>query len=50
MIAPNSNTVIGSPPPAGSRSTITGMRWFGFIFRNSGVNWSPRPILQGTML
>jgi len=38
MIAPDSNTEIGAPPPFGSWSTMTGIRWFGFIFRNSGVN------------
>src|SRR5690348_510004 len=26
------------------------MRWFGVILRNSGLNWSPAPILTGMML
>jgi hypothetical protein len=38
MMAPDSNTAIGLPPPFGSWSTITGMRWLGFISRNSFVN------------
>ena len=50
MMAPDSKMAIGSPPPAGVVSTITGMRWLGFIFRKSGVNWSPRPMFTGTML
>ena len=50
MIAPNSKTLIGAPPSAGAWSTIAGMRLLGEIFRNSGSNWSPLPMLQGTML
>ena len=50
MIAPDSKMLIGAPPPLGVWSTSTGMRWFGLIFRKSGLNWSPRPILQGTIL
>src|SRR5260370_7797806 len=30
--------------------TIAGMRWFAVIFRNSGLNWSPAPILTGITL
>src|SRR5947199_1456825 len=26
------------------------MRWFAVIFRNSGLNWSPAPILTGITL
>ena len=36
MIAPDSKTLIGAPPPFGSWSTIAGMRLFGPIFRKSG--------------
>jgi hypothetical protein len=43
--APDSKTVIG--PSSTSWSTIAGMRLFGLIARNSGLNWSPRPILTG---
>ncbi len=50
MMAPDSKMATGSPPPVGALSTITGMRWLGFIFRNAGVNWSPRPMFTGTML
>ena len=38
MIAPNSKTLIGAPPPAGASSTIAGMRLFGPILRNASVN------------
>jgi hypothetical protein len=50
MIAPDSNTTSGLPPSAGVVSTITGMRWLGFISRNVSVNWSPRPMFTGTIL
>ena len=48
-MAPDSNTVTGPPPCAGpgSWSTIAGMRLFGLIARNSGLNWSPAPMLTG---
>ena len=36
------------PPSAGARSTSAGLRLFGEILRNSGVNWSPLPMLVGT--
>src|SRR2546422_2786255 len=46
QMAPDSNTEIGFPPgPSGS--TIAGMRLFGEIARNSGLNWSPWPMLTG---
>src|SRR3954454_2595279 len=49
MIAADSNSVNGFPPcPSGS--TIAGMRWLGVIFKNSGLNWSPAPILTGMTL
>src|SRR5580700_10366013 len=49
MIAADSKSVKGFPPgPSGS--TIAGMRWFGVILRNSGLNWSPAPILIGMIL
>ena len=38
MIAPDSNSAIGAPPPAGAWSTIAGMRLFGLILRNSSLN------------
>jgi hypothetical protein len=38
------------PPPFGSWSTIAGMRLFGAIARNSGLNWSPLPMLTGKIL
>src|ERR1700745_3305080 len=48
-IARDSNRVKGLPPgPSGS--TIAGIRWLGVIFRNSGLNWSPPPILTGITL
>ena len=34
-------------PSGSSWSTIAGMRLFGLIARNSGLNWSPLPILIG---
>ena len=46
-IAPDSNTGIG--PSGSSWSTIAGIRLFGLIARNSGWNWSPLPILTGTV-
>src|SRR5580704_10527165 len=46
MIAADSKSVKGFPPGP-SESTIAGMRWFGVILRNSGLNWSPAPILIG---
>jgi len=49
MIAPDSKSATGSPPSAGSWSTIAGIRLFGEILRNSSLNWSPKPIRQGTM-
>ena len=49
MIAPDSNTLIGAPPPAGAWSTSAGMRLLGPIFRNSSLNWSPLPMLTGTI-
>src|SRR5438445_3025046 len=49
MIAADSNNVKGLPPGP-SESTIAGIRWFGVIFRNSGLNWSPAPILTGITL
>ena len=49
MIAADSNSLSGLPPgPSGS--TIAGMRWFGVIARNSGLNWSPLPMLIGMTL
>jgi hypothetical protein len=50
MIAPDSKIEIGAPPPIGSWSTIAGIRPLGEIFRNSGVSWSPRPILIGLIV
>ena len=47
-MAPDSKTLIGAPPPSGSWSTIAGIRLFGLIARNSGLNCSPRPMLTGT--
>ena len=45
-MAPLSKIEIGAPPgPSGS--TIAGMRLLGLIARNSGLNWSPRPMLTG---
>src|SRR5580658_2405704 len=45
-IAPDSKMLIGVPPgPSGS--TIAGMRLFGLIFRNSGLNCSPVPMFTG---
>ena len=41
MIAPDSNSASGSPPPTGSWSTIAGILLFGEIARNSGRNCSP---------
>ena len=29
---------------------MAGMRWFGVIARNSGLNWSPLPMLIGITL
>ena len=49
-MAPDSNTDTGAPPPAGSWSTIAGMRLFGLIFRNSGLNCWPVPMSTGTIL
>src|SRR5580704_8579976 len=49
MIAADSKSVKGFPPGP-SESTIAGMRWFGVILRNSGLNWSPAPILTGITL
>ncbi len=45
----DSNTVTGAPPSAGARSMIAGMRLFGENARNSGLNWSPLPMLTGWM-
>ena len=39
--------LIGPPPPTGSSSTSTGIRWLGLSARKLS-NWSPRPMLQGT--
>ena len=47
MMAPDSKMEIGAPPPIGSLSTMAGMRLLGAIFRNSGENWSPRPMFTG---
>jgi hypothetical protein len=44
-MAPDSNTGIG--PSGVSRSTIAGMRAFGLIAMNSGLNWSPAPMFTG---
>ena len=45
-MAPDSKTEIGLPPgPSGSM--IAGMRLLGEIARNSGLNWSPVPMLTG---
>jgi hypothetical protein len=45
-MAPDSKTEIGRPPgPDGS--TIAGMRLFGEIARNSGVNCSPFEMSMG---
>src|SRR5580692_1420248 len=49
MIAADSKRVNGLPPGP-SESTIAGMRWLGVILRNSGLNWSPAPILTGITL
>jgi hypothetical protein len=46
-IAPDSKTLSGPLPSAGSLSTIAGIRLFSEIFRNSGVNCSPLEILTG---
>ena len=46
-MAPDSKIASGAPPPAGSSSTIAGMRPFGVIARNSGANCSPRPMFTG---
>ncbi len=48
MIAPDSNTGSGAPPAAGAWSTIAGMRLFGEMARNSGLNCSPLPMSTGT--
>jgi len=37
-IAPDSKILNGPPPSIGSLSTIAGIRLFGEIFRNSGLN------------
>jgi hypothetical protein len=50
MIAPDSNTLTGAPPPAGAVSTIAGMRLFGAIARKSGWNCSPAPMFTGLMV
>ena len=45
-IAPDSNSEIGLPSgPSGS--VIAGIRLLGLIARNSGLNWSPAPMLTG---
>jgi hypothetical protein len=46
-MAPDSKTGTGAPPPAGSWSTIAGIRLLGDIAKNSGLNWSPRLRLMG---
>ena len=46
-IAALSKIASGSPPPAGSWSTIAGMRLFGDSSRNAGENCSPRPMFTG---
>ncbi len=48
-MAPDSNTETGAPPSFGARSMIAGMRLLGAIFRKSGLNWSPLPMLIGTI-
>jgi len=40
----------GKTNAAGVVSTITGMRWLGFISRKASVNWSPCPMFTGTTL
>jgi hypothetical protein len=42
---PDSKT--GTAPPGASWSTIAGMRLFGLMARNSGLNWSPAPMFTG---
>jgi hypothetical protein len=37
-MAPDSNTLIGSPPSDGTVSMIAGMRLFGEMARKSGLN------------
>jgi len=49
-MAPDSNTAIGLPPPAGARSISAGMRLFGETARNSALNCSPLPMFTGMML
>ena len=45
-MAPDSNSEIGFPSgPCGS--VMAGILLFGLIFRNSGLNWSPAPMLTG---
>ena len=46
-MAPDSKTLMGDPPPLGSWSTMAGMRLFGLIARNSGLNCSPFPMSTG---
>ena len=43
-MAPDSKIESGAPPPGGSRSMIAGMRLFGEIAMNSGLNCSPLPM------
>jgi hypothetical protein len=42
-MAPDSKTLISSPPSDGTVSMIAGIRLFGEMARNSGLNWSPDP-------
>jgi hypothetical protein len=48
-MAPDSNTEIGAAPSLGARSMMAGMRLLGAILRKSGLNWSPLPMLMGTI-
>ena len=47
-MAPDSNTETGPPAPSGS--TMAGIRLFGLMARNSGLNWSPTPMFTGTIV
>ena len=46
-IAPDSNTLRGAPPSAGSWSTIAGILLLGEIARNAGSNCSPAEMFTG---
>ena len=47
-MAPLSNSASGAPPPTGSWSTMAGMRLFGLMARNSGVNCQPAAMSTGS--